>query len=87
MADVAALASSAGSGIAMAIGGIAAVLVLSAVFYLIGRGEDRDRAASAPPPAAESGDEPPQSAESGEEPPAAATRSRAPRATRRGPRR
>jgi hypothetical protein len=38
-------ASSASStGVAMAIGGIVVVLVISAVFYVIGRGEDRDRA-------------------------------------------
>ena len=40
------LASSKGTGIGMAIGGIVAVLVISAVFYVIGRGEDRDRAAA-----------------------------------------
>ncbi|MDX6677527.1 MAG: hypothetical protein QOE31_1579 [Solirubrobacteraceae bacterium] len=40
------LAASTGTGIGMAIGGIAAVLVISAVFYVIGRGEDRDRAAA-----------------------------------------
>jgi len=50
---IAVLASSAGAGIAMAIGGIAAVLVISAVFYVIGRGEDRDRAAAARAPQAE----------------------------------
>jgi hypothetical protein len=40
------LASSASTGIGVALGGIAAVLVISAVFYVIGRGEDRDRAAT-----------------------------------------
>ena len=42
------LAASAGSAIAMGVGGIVAVLAVCAVFYAIGRGEDRDRA-SAPP--------------------------------------
>jgi hypothetical protein len=36
--------SAAGTGAGMALGGIAAVLVISAVFYAVGRGEDRDRA-------------------------------------------
>jgi hypothetical protein len=40
------LASSAGNAVAMAVGGIVAVLLISAVFYFIGRGEDRDRAAT-----------------------------------------
>jgi hypothetical protein len=38
------LGSSASTGVGMAIGGIVVVLVISAVFYIIGRGEDRDRA-------------------------------------------
>jgi hypothetical protein len=38
------LASSASTGVGMAVGGIVVVLVISAVFYIIGRGEDRDRA-------------------------------------------
>jgi hypothetical protein len=42
-------AASIGSVIAMALGGIVAVIGVSAVFYVIGRGEDRDRAR--PPPA------------------------------------
>ena len=37
------IASSADTGIAMAVGGIIAVIALSAVFYAIGRGEDRER--------------------------------------------
>jgi hypothetical protein len=40
-------ASNAGTGVAMAIGGTVIVLVISAVFYVIGRGEDRDRAQAA----------------------------------------
>jgi hypothetical protein len=40
------LASSTSTGVGLALGGIAAVLVISAVFYVIGRGEDRDRAAA-----------------------------------------
>jgi hypothetical protein len=80
-------ASSKGTGIGMAIGGIAAVLVVSAVFYVIGRGEDRDRAASAAARATAPGDEPAQPPEAGESPSAPAGRSRSPRATRRRPRR
>jgi len=80
MIDV--LAASTGTGIGMAIGGIAAVLAISAVFYVIGRGEDRDRAASAAARAPESGDEPYEPQES-----PSAPRSRAPGATRRPPRR
>lgn len=38
------VASSALTGIAVAIGGIVVVLAISAVFYAVGRGEDRDRA-------------------------------------------
>jgi hypothetical protein len=37
------IASSAGSGIAIAIGGIIAVIAISAVFYVVGRSEDRER--------------------------------------------
>ena len=52
-------AASAGTAVAIAAGGIAAVLAVSAVFYVIGRGEDREHAqqppatppASDPPPA------------------------------------
>jgi hypothetical protein len=40
------VASGAGTAIGMAVGGIVAVVVLSAVFYAIGRGEDRSRAAA-----------------------------------------
>ena len=57
------IASSASSGIAMAIGGIVCVLALSAVFYVVGRGEDREREHAAAARAAAE-DEPP-------EPPAA----------------
>jgi hypothetical protein len=42
------LASSTGSAIAMATFGVVAVLAVCAVFYAIGRGEDRDRAVVAP---------------------------------------
>ena len=38
------VAASTATGIAMALGGIAAVLVVSAVFYLVGRSEEGDRA-------------------------------------------
>jgi hypothetical protein len=45
---LAAIAGSAAStGLGMAVGGIAAVLVISAIFYAVGRGEDRDRAQAA----------------------------------------
>jgi hypothetical protein len=47
--------ASTGGAIAMAVGGILAVLAISTAFYLIGRGEDRDRAAppgAATPPSA-----------------------------------
>ena len=81
------LASSKGTGIGMAVGGIAAVLVVSAVFYVIGRGEDRDRAASAAARATEPGDERAQPREAGESPSAPAARSRTPRTARRRPRR
>lgn len=57
------LASSTGTAVAMGLGGIVAVLAVCAVFYAVGRGEDRDRetapvagapVAEAPPePAAE----------------------------------
>ncbi len=43
------LAASAGNAIAMGVGGIVCVLAVCAVFYVIGRGEDRDRRAGAPP--------------------------------------
>jgi hypothetical protein len=45
------LASSATTGILTGVAGIAAVLVISAAFYVVGRGEDRARAADrrAPP--------------------------------------
>lgn len=42
------LASSTGNAVAMGVGGIVAVLAVCAVFYAIGRGEDRDRATVAP---------------------------------------
>jgi hypothetical protein len=38
------VAASTATGIAMALGGIAAVLVVSAIFYLVGRSEEGDRA-------------------------------------------
>jgi hypothetical protein len=41
------LASAAGTGVAMALGGTVVVLVISAAFYVVGRGEDRDRAQAA----------------------------------------
>jgi hypothetical protein len=37
------LASTTGTAIAIALAGIVAVIAVSAVFYVIGRGEDRDR--------------------------------------------
>jgi len=37
------IASSTSSAILMAVGGIIAVLAISAVFYVVGRGEDRER--------------------------------------------
>jgi hypothetical protein len=55
------LAASTGTAIAMGLGGVVAVLAICAVFYVIGRSEDRDRAADSlaetPPdaPAAEPG--------------------------------
>jgi hypothetical protein len=56
------VASSAGTGIAMALGGIVAVLVICGVFYAVGRGEDRERAQAQAqrdvPPATEPGTEP-----------------------------
>ncbi|HEV7808205.1 MAG TPA: hypothetical protein VGO80_20520 [Solirubrobacteraceae bacterium] len=74
------VASSAGTGVGMALGGIAAVLVISAVFYAIGRGEDRDRAAAAR--AAAAPDEPDEARET---PPPAGSRlpARTPRRRRR----
>jgi hypothetical protein len=45
------VASGAGNAVAMGVGGVVAVLVISAVFYVIGRGEDRDRATLDAPPA------------------------------------
>jgi hypothetical protein len=74
------LASSASTGIGVALGGIAAVLVISAVFYVIGRGEDRDRAAATHAAAAQ--DEPDVARET---PPPAAARlpARTPRRRRR----
>ena len=57
------LAASTGQGIAVATIGILAVVVISAVFYVVGRGEDRQRerdlAARQAPPA---GDEQPPAA-------------------------
>lgn len=38
------VAASAGNAVAMGIGGVVCVLAVCAVFYVIGRGEDRDRA-------------------------------------------
>jgi hypothetical protein len=49
------LGSSASTGVGMAIGGIVVVLVISAVFYVIGRGEDRDRARARPTTAPDDG--------------------------------
>jgi hypothetical protein len=53
-------ASSTSTGILMAIGGILAVIAISAVFYVVGRGEDRDReqAAAARAAAAEGEQQP-----------------------------
>lgn len=44
------LADGTGIAIAMGIGGVVCVLLVSGVFYAIGRGEDRDRAAASVPP-------------------------------------
>lgn len=56
------IASNAGSGIVIAIGGIVAVLAISALFYAVGRSEDREReqaaAARAAAAAAEEDDPP-----------------------------
>ena len=52
------IASSTGTGILMAIGGIIAVLAISAVFYVVGRGEDRERERAAADRAAAAADEP-----------------------------
>ena len=41
------VAGATGTAIAMGVAGIVAVVAISAVFYAIGRGEDRDRAAAA----------------------------------------
>jgi len=41
------IGSAASTGIEMAVGGILAVLVISAIFYAVGRGEDRERAQAA----------------------------------------
>jgi hypothetical protein len=57
------LASSTGNAVAMGVGGVVAVLAVCAVFYAIGRGEDRDRAsvraAEAPPAEAPPAEAPP----------------------------
>ena len=70
-------AATTGNAIAMGVGGIAAVLAVCAVFYAIGRGEDRDRAAAAsaepPPDPADERSAPPAAAEAT---PRRATRSR-----------
>ncbi len=47
------LAASSGNAVGMAVGGILAVVLISAVFYFVGRGEDRDRAAPSGPPDAD----------------------------------
>jgi hypothetical protein len=39
--------SAASTGVGMAVGGIVAVIAISAIFYAVGRGEDRDRAQAA----------------------------------------
>jgi hypothetical protein len=88
---VAVVASSAGTGVGMAIGGVAAVLVISAVFYAVGRGEDRDRAAARRAPEAgaalpEDGAEAGEAGEAAESPPRAAG-SRLPATSRRRRRR
>ncbi len=46
------VASAQSTGIWMAVGGTIAVLVISAVFYVVGRGEDREREQAAQPPPA-----------------------------------
>ncbi|MEY2441264.1 MAG: hypothetical protein QOJ46_690 [bacterium] len=84
------LASGAANAVGMAVGGVLAVLVISAVFYLVGRGEDRDRAvAPADASPAASGDaapapDPPAGDRSAPEPgPAGPRRPRAPASARR----
>lgn len=72
-------AASTGTAIAMGLAGIIAVLVVCAAFYAIGRSEDRDRAATAPP-----AETPPEPAAEGPAPqPPAPPRSRAPGRRRR----
>jgi len=44
------IASAQSTGIWMAVGGTIAVLAISAVFYVVGRGEDREREQAARPP-------------------------------------
>jgi len=80
------LAASTGTGIGMAIGGIVAVLAISAVFYAIGRGEDRDRAAAAGEPDAVRATQPDGRQDEPPEPPTPADR-RLPAAARRPRRR
>ena len=52
----------------MAIGGIIAVIAISAVFYLVGRGEDREREQAAAARAAAAEGEPPPQPDSEERP-------------------
>ncbi len=46
-AAVLVLASREATGIAFAVGGIVVIALISVVFYYVGRGEDRERAAAA----------------------------------------
>lgn len=70
-------AASAGTAVAIAAGGIAAVLAVSAVFYIIGRGEDLDRSQAPPAADATSDPPPPDEPPPGDEPPPACPRDRA----------
>jgi hypothetical protein len=81
------LASGAGSAVAMGVGGIVAVLVVSVVFYVIGRGEDRDRATPAPAAPAEAAPDDASAPGAASEPGPAHLRARRPRATERRRRR
>ena len=74
------LAASSGNAVGMAVGGILAVLLISAVFYFVGRGEDRDRAAPSGPP---SEADPVQPESSPAPPSAAAQHARRPPSSRR----
>jgi len=73
------VAASAGNAVAMGVGGVVCVLAVCAVFYAIGRGEDRDRASS--PPAVAPPDAPPAAADAQPQP--SEPRPRSPRTSQR----